>query len=159
MICPVCGRKHKTADGYAFCKAYAKARKRYVAMWNRLVNAHDIKWRAEGSREEVGDVVSYNGKRLSVIDYFYDSIREWIWMRDNSTCQLCGKVLNYQGIDDNGLYDENLSGEVHHIIPRRDGGTEHPHNLVLLCHKCHSKTLRKERAFREVLASKKLTDY
>lgn len=29
--------------------------------------------------------------------------------------------------------------EVHHIIPRGLGGTDHPRNLKLVCYKCHAK--------------------
>jgi 5-methylcytosine-specific restriction protein A len=29
--------------------------------------------------------------------------------------------------------------DVDHIIPKREGGTDHPANLQSLCHSCHSK--------------------
>lgn len=63
----------------------------------------------------------------------FELIRNWNWAfysneilkRDNYTCQDCRNNNN------NGL-------EVHHIIPKSRGGSDHPHNLKSLCKKCHS---------------------
>lgn len=32
--------------------------------------------------------------------------------------------------------------QVHHIIPLSKGGTNHPFNLIVLCHNCHEKRHR-----------------
>jgi hypothetical protein len=45
--------------------------------------------------------------------------------RDGYRCTSCGAT-------------EALN--VHHIIPRREGGTDDLDNLIVLCRKCHSKT-------------------
>lgn len=29
--------------------------------------------------------------------------------------------------------------EIHHIVPKSEGGNDTEHNLVLLCHDCHEK--------------------
>lgn len=42
--------------------------------------------------------------------------------RDNHRCQVCGK---------------DYSGQVHHVIPRSQGGTDDLSNLMTLCGKCH----------------------
>ena len=42
--------------------------------------------------------------------------------RDNRKCQVCGK---------------EYSGQVHHILPRSQGGTNELSNLIILCGKCH----------------------
>ena len=52
--------------------------------------------------------------------------KEYVRHRDGYKCQLCkGKSK-----------DKKL--EVHHIVQRKDGGTNRPDNLITLCHTCHS---------------------
>lgn len=68
--------------------------------------------------------LEYNEK---LIDYwavgrFNDNIKSQVRERDNFKCQICGK-------------DTNL--HVHHIIPRRKGGSHDLENLILLCSSCH----------------------
>lgn len=54
----------------------------------------------------------------------YEIIRSQILLRDHFRCRECG-------------YYKHL--EVHHIIPRRLGGTDDPSNLITLCTRCHAK--------------------
>lgn len=49
-------------------------------------------------------------------------IRHEVLRRDNHCCQVCGK---------------EHSGQVHHVIPRSQGGTNDFDNLITLCGKCH----------------------
>ena len=49
-------------------------------------------------------------------------IRQKVLQRDNRICQVCGK---------------EYSGQVHHILPRSQGGTNDLANLITLCGKCH----------------------
>lgn len=52
--------------------------------------------------------------------------KEYVRFRDGCKCQLCkGKTG-----------DRKL--EVHHIVQRKDGGSNRPSNLITLCHTCHS---------------------
>jgi len=79
-------------------------------------------------------------------------VRQLIWIRlkgailrrDAYTCQDCGEVFGRtrRKVFDHSLRDgrggirwESL--EVHHIIPRSRGGSDHPANLKTLCPKCH----------------------
>ncbi|MBK9272934.1 MAG: HNH endonuclease [Flavobacteriales bacterium] len=39
-----------------------------------------------------------------------------------------------------------LATDVDHIVPRRDGGSDHAANLQTLCHSCHSRKTAAERA-------------
>ena len=55
------------------------------------------------------------------------NIREYVLFRDEHTCQAC-----------NGKSKDAVL-EVHHIIQRKDGGTDRPDNLITLCHSCHHK--------------------
>ena len=53
-------------------------------------------------------------------------IREEVLFRDNFTCKECGIRMK------NGLH-------VHHVIPRRLGGSDNEDNLIILCNRCHQK--------------------
>ncbi len=48
--------------------------------------------------------------------------RKAIYARDGYRCALC----------DNSRYLQ-----IHHVIPRKDGGTDSPQNLITLCSVCH----------------------
>ncbi|MFX0093219.1 MAG: RNA-guided endonuclease IscB, partial [Candidatus Hodarchaeota archaeon] len=57
--------------------------------------------------------------------YGYENLKSYVRARDQHTCQLCkGKS-----------HDPRL--ECHHIIPRTEGGTDIPANLITLCKQCH----------------------
>lgn len=95
------------------------------------------KWRKEGSREEwikdIYMIIQWNRS------FYYGYINK----RDKFMCQDC----------DIDLIKSNDEYETHHIIPRSQGGSEHPHNLKTLCSKCHRKEtnhlLRNKSAYNE----------
>lgn len=59
------------------------------------------------------------------INYGYANTKAYVLSRDGYTCQHCrGKSKN-----------ERL--EVHHIVFRRNGGSDEPENLMTLCQACH----------------------
>jgi len=62
-----------------------------------------------------------------------ENLRIATLMRDNYTCQECGK--------------QNCMLEAHHIVPRRLKGSNSIGNLITLCTKCHDKTEGKEEKF------------
>jgi len=66
----------------------------------------------------------YQKRRIRRLNNFskWDDSSKKILRRDSFKCQMCG----------NG---ENLS--IHHIIPRAEGGSDHPRNLITLCKNCH----------------------
>jgi len=83
-----------------------------------------------------------------------DLVRRLIWLRvkeavlrrDRFTCQDCGVAFGHSR---RKVYDPHLRHgkgghrwerlEVHHIIPRSKGGSDHPGNLKTLCPDCHRK--------------------
>jgi len=65
-----------------------------------------------------------NIKRMADTDYWSD-IRQKVLKRDNNVCQRCGKKI--------GKF------HVHHILPRKKGGTDHYDNLITVCASCHKK--------------------
>jgi len=59
--------------------------------------------------------------------HLWELISKRIWERDHSTCRWCGRKLEYG------------EGNVHHIVPISEGGSNDDSNLVLLCTDCHAK--------------------
>lgn len=60
------------------------------------------------------------------VNYGYSNAREHALVRDKYTCQCCGK--------------KNCRVEVHHIVFRRNGGSDNLENLITLCEDCHKAT-------------------
>lgn len=61
------------------------------------------------------------------INYGFANTKAYVLSRDNYTCQHCkGK-------------NKDSKLEVHHIIFRRDGGSDEQENLITLCKTCHDK--------------------
>ena len=54
--------------------------------------------------------------------YGFDNVKEYVRCRDGYKCRKCGSKTHL---------------EVHHIVQRKDGGTNRPDNLVTVCHDCH----------------------
>ncbi len=52
-----------------------------------------------------------------------NSTRKAVYRRDGYLCALCGS----------GQYLQ-----IHHVIPRGEGGSDFPENLITLCSKCHA---------------------
>ena len=67
---------------------------------------------------------SFNGKTINywLLGGFNDELKEAIKDRDGWKCYICERETNLH---------------VHHIIPRIEGGTHHPSNLITLCRGCH----------------------
>lgn len=60
----------------------------------------------------------------------WSAIRQEVLERDEHQCQMCGR-------------EAPSKLHIHHIMKRKDGGTDHPDNLLTLCPQCHSKADRK----------------
>jgi len=61
------------------------------------------------------------------INYGFANTKAYVLNRDKYTCQYCkGK-------------SKNRKLEVHHIVFRRNGGSDEPENLICLCKTCHDK--------------------
>ena len=52
-----------------------------------------------------------------------NAVRKAIYKRDGYTCALCDSPRGLQ---------------VHHVIPRSEGGGNSRHNLITLCWRCHA---------------------
>jgi len=65
--------------------------------------------------------------------YDYENLKSYLVQRELAKCQLCSKKST-----------KGNSFRIHHIIPRKDGGTTKPDNLSLLHEKCHNKLHRQK---------------
>lgn len=52
-----------------------------------------------------------------------NAVRKAVYKRDGYTCALCDSPRGLQ---------------VHHVVPRSEGGTDYQHNLLTLCWRCHA---------------------
>jgi len=58
--------------------------------------------------------------------------REKVLKRDGYECRFCGMT------EEEHQEETDRSLDVHHIIPKSDGGEDRMHNLAALCRSCHS---------------------
>lgn len=137
--CPHCKRRHRTGS----------TAKRLCEDW------HSVKSALKEMRGRSPKGKRYLEEGTTLLPYRPDTpdlVRQLIWMRlkgavarrDFYTCQDCGEAF---GRIRRKVFDQNLkrgrggyrweSLEVHHIIPRSRGGSDHPGNLKTLCPKCH----------------------
>ena len=73
----------------------------------------------------------------------YRSARQIAIARTKGRCTDCGVVCARK--KDGKWYTSELGGEVDHIIPLCDGGSNEPSNLALRCKSCHGKRDAKRR--------------
>jgi len=123
--CEGCGKRHREEQAHQTCVS-----------WHNFLTLYRSKetkaWRPEGTTEEYISV----GKGSEL----YEPVRRWLWRRirryvkrrDGGRCTECGVEVK----------GRRVPYEIHHIVPRSRGGTEHPANLRTLCSKCHRRYTR-----------------
>jgi RNA-directed DNA polymerase len=96
--------------------------RRYWVNWQSPTYAEaDISTTIEDCADCLVEPVSYPAEEQ-------DQLRLLALRRDNNTCQYCGAT------------GTNL--HAHHVVPRKQGGSNNLNNLVTLCAQCHSETHR-----------------
>lgn len=137
--CPCCKRRHREGS----------TAKRLCVDWHRVkLVLKEMREMRHGQRK-------YFEQGTTLLPYPTDTpdlVRRLIWMRlksavirrDRYTCQDCREVF---GSSRRKVFDQSLKGgrggyrweslEVHHIVPRSRGGSDHPGNLKTLCPSCH----------------------
>lgn len=63
----------------------------------------------------------------------WETVREAVLNRDDHACRFCG--ISDAEHRDKGDTEHGL--HVHHVIPKSDGGADHPDNLIAVCASCH----------------------
>lgn len=121
--CPHCGGRHRQGSGAEhLCAAWSG----YKAL---LKEMRSIDQRPEGTTLPCypADAPGWMPRVL------WSKVKASILRRDGYTCQDCGAVFR----GGSGIRRKSGSLEVHHIIPRSRGGSDHPMNLKTLCPSCH----------------------
>ena len=96
-------------------------------------------------------------ERVAGIEHVYDflpggdsgkSLLPWARMsravlaRDSYSCRICGKSSLKTFTSSVKSKNVHLDVQVHHIIPRKDSGSDSFLNLITLCESCHHKTFK-----------------
>jgi len=137
--CPHCRKRHRQGStSQQLCEAWSSAKAALKELRGAL---------PEGAR-----FFPLGTTQLPYPDHTPDLVRRLVWdrlkaavlRRDRYRCQDCGEDF---GRRRRKAFDPALrrgrggyrweSLEVHHIIPRADGGSDHPGNLKTLCPDCH----------------------
>lgn len=70
----------------------------------------------------------------------WPTISRAVLARDNYECRICGKSSLTQ-VDQSAEFNKiHFELEVHHIVPRKNGGKDTFRNLISLCEACHHET-------------------
>jgi len=120
--CEACGGMHREERAHQTCLSWH----RFLALY-RSNEART--WRLEGTTEAYLTLETTSDLYGPIRDWLWNRIKRYIRRRDGGRCTDCGIEVKRRGV----------SYEIHHIIPRSRGGTEHPANLRTLCSKCHRK--------------------
>ncbi len=70
----------------------------------------------------------------------WKTISASVLTRDGYSCRVCGKSSIEPVNSSTGYHKVHFGLEVHHIIPRKDGGSDNFQNLITLCEECHHRT-------------------
>ena len=70
----------------------------------------------------------------------WKTISASVLTRDGYSCRVCGKSSIEPVNSSTGYHKVHFGLEVHHIIPRKDGGSDSFQNLITLCEDCHHRT-------------------
>ncbi|OPY31829.1 MAG: HNH endonuclease [Methanomassiliicoccales archaeon PtaU1.Bin124] len=124
--CDHCGKRHIPGSlSQKLCGEWSSFKRAYKG----TKQPGHSGWYEGGCREEIfSDACDASLRRQ-----LWPRIHITILRRDRFTCQECGRTFQDLPKKRNG----RAALEVHHIIPRCRGGTEHPGNLITLCHDCH----------------------
>ena len=123
--CEACGRRHRQEQAHQTCVSWHN----FMA----LLRAKETRsWREGGTTEGFLSVDPSSELYAPIRNWLWRRIRRYIKRRDGYRCTDCG-------VDVKG---RRTPYEIHHIVPRSLGGTEHPANLRTLCSKCHRRYTR-----------------
>ncbi|NLI73750.1 MAG: HNH endonuclease [Euryarchaeota archaeon] len=137
--CSNCNRRHRQGStSQQLCVAWSEAKITLKMM--RKIKKEGEKYYPEGTRE-----LPYSDSTSAVVRRLvWRRMKSAILRRDRYQCQECNIEFNRRR---RKIFDPSLrkgsggyrweSLEVHHIIPRYEGGSDHPGNLMTLCPSCH----------------------
>jgi len=119
--CTICGVRHQSDKNFELCRITQEFKAKLREFEKNPIYANE-----NGTKEKW--VKDFN----KIQSWYWDWLKDAIKKRDGYKCVECGS----KGTDMYGW--PRL--DVHHIIPRYLGGSDHPKNLITLCFDCHKKT-------------------
>jgi len=123
VMCQHCGEMHTVGSAAIdWCNAYEYIKQNSKQPFD-----------PEGTTEEFYPDWALELNSVDVKARFWQSLALRILERDGYACQDCGREF------DHNTTQRWNEVEVHHIIPRTKGGSDHPKNLKTVCAKCHRK--------------------
>ncbi len=139
--CPHCRRRHREgSNSQLLCEAWSSTKDVLARMRKELPEGHRF-------YDQGTTALPYGDQATSLIRRLvWQRLKNTILRRDRYRCQDCGAEF---GARRRKVFDRRLrrgkggyrweSLEVHHIIARAKGGSDHPGNLKSLCPDCHRK--------------------
>ncbi len=137
--CPHCRRRHRQgSNSQQLCEAWSSVKRELARMRKERPPAH--RYYDEGT-----SVLPYEEHTTALVRRLvWQRLKTAVLRRDGYRCQDCGASFNGRS---RKVYDPRArrgkggyrreSLEVHHIVPRACGGSDHPGNLKTLCPGCH----------------------
>lgn len=139
VSCPHCHRRHREgSNSQMLCEAWSSVKMELARMRRETPEGH--RYYEEGTTRSPYDEHTTALIRRLV----WQRLKGAVLRRDRYRCQDCGVGFNGRR---RKVYDPRARGgrggyrweslEVHHIMPRALGGSDHPGNLKTLCPACH----------------------
>lgn len=148
--CPYCHGRHRNGSNtQQLCEAWGSTKTALARLRKELPEGH--RYYDEGTIEPPYD----EGTTPLIRRLVWQRLQPAVLRRDRYRCQDCGADF---GARRRKVYDPKLrrgkggyrweSLEVHHIIARSVGGSDHPGNLKTLCPSCHAAYTQEQTAVR-----------
>ncbi len=139
VVCPHCGHRHRPdSNSRMICEAWSSTKQVLKQMRSDLPGLRKFFLTGTTQQPYAPDTSDLVRRVL------WPKIKSAVLRRDKYICQDCGVNFERGRMK---VYDPTLrhgkggtryeSLEVHHIIPRSRGGSDHPGNLKTLCPACH----------------------
>lgn len=137
--CPHCHRRHREgSNSQMLCEAWSSTKKELARLRRERPEGH--RYYEEGTTE-----LAYDEHTTALVRRLvWQRLQSAVLRRDRYRCQDCG--VDFQGRR-RKVFDPQMNGgrggyrweslEVHHIVARAKGGSDHPGNLKTLCPTCH----------------------
>lgn len=138
--CRYCGGRHRNGSNtQQLCEAWGATKEALATLRKELPEGH--RYYDQGTMVPPYD----EGTTPLIRRLVWQRLQPAVLRRDRYRCQDCGASF---GARRRKVYDPRLrrgrggyrweSLEVHHIIARSKGGSDHPGNLKILCPSCHA---------------------
>lgn len=137
LHCPFCGDTFRWAKGRQWARLAALEEwVRHAWECSKSVGP----WIPEGTRVPWTDTLWQAQRLVAIRDSVMNPGSPYNPYHRLPVCQACRTVAR---VSARAMFGGGINGfEFQHILPRSQGGTDHPRNLAVLCRRCHVWTFR-----------------